>query len=109
MPYSLAKLREVCWSAAYFSVFAGEMWSSTMARRLGSYSRFAPIFFITLTEHQVAVWLITRSGYASTICPGVTWVTPALVARIFSAMVWPIGLPGWPMGPPGFGSWLIGP
>ena len=23
--YSRAKLREVCWSAAYFSVFAGEM------------------------------------------------------------------------------------
>src|SRR3569833_439795 len=104
MPYSRAKLREVCWSAAYFSVFAGEMWSSTIARRLGSYSFFAPIFFMTLTERQVAVWLITRSGKASTICPGVTRDSPALAVWFFSALVWPIGSEGWPMG---FAGWFF--
>src|SRR5580698_2474412 len=45
---------------------------------------------MTLTDRQVAVWLMTRSGYASTISPGMTSDLPDFAAKIFSAMVCPI-------------------
>jgi uncharacterized membrane protein YhdT len=45
---------------------------------------------ITLAERQVAVWLITRSGYASTIAPGATELPRDFEARIFCAIVIPI-------------------
>jgi hypothetical protein len=42
---------------------------------------------MALAERQVAVWLITKSGYASTISPATTESLRDFEAKIFCAIV----------------------